>query len=367
MEAGFDDIRRAGLARSDGLIIEANLADCELRLGHWDAAKTRLERLLEGAWLDGDFRVLFPSYLLTLLARQGELDSAAELAAETTALLTSNVGPPALVMAGTARAELELVREDPDAARAIVDETRRTLGSGDLLCWPALLTLGIRAEADLAERARAAGEDDSDARSRASRILGSPDTPRSLRSYAFEESAGGPAPPETQLHWALGEAELARATGSARGTLWAAIAQRWDQLRFPYPSAYARLREAEARLAAGGDRPGAADALRAAHATLARLGAATLREKTETLARHARISLPTAQESNQPERPFDLTARELTVLEHIAAGHTNRGIAERLYLSPRTVDVHVRHILAKLDAANRVEAATIAQRHGLAR
>ena len=57
---------------------------------------------------------------------------------------------------------------------------------------------------------------------------------------------------------------------------------------------------------------------------------------------------------------FELTPRELIVLELVAAGRTNRQIAAQLFVSPRTVDVHVHHILAKLDAANRVEAAGIA-------
>jgi DNA-binding NarL/FixJ family response regulator len=62
---------------------------------------------------------------------------------------------------------------------------------------------------------------------------------------------------------------------------------------------------------------------------------------------------------------FELTPREMTVLELVAAGRTNREIAAQLFVSPRTVDVHVHHILAKLDAANRVEAAGIAFRHGI--
>jgi DNA-binding NarL/FixJ family response regulator len=166
------------------------------------------------------------------------------------------------------------------------------------------------------------------------------------------------------LHWALGEAELSRLDGAPRGELWADIATRWDQLHSPYQAAHARLREAEARLAAGDDRTAGASALRAAHTTLTRLGAEPLRHAAETLAQRARIPLADPRE-RPPARPFDLTARELTVLEHLAAGHTNRHIAEDLYLSTRTVDVHVRHILAKLNAANRVEAATIAHRHGL--
>jgi DNA-binding NarL/FixJ family response regulator len=55
----------------------------------------------------------------------------------------------------------------------------------------------------------------------------------------------------------------------------------------------------------------------------------------------------------------------VTVLELVASGRTNREIAAQLFVSPRTVDVHVHHILAKLDAVNRVEAARIAYRHGI--
>lgn len=62
---------------------------------------------------------------------------------------------------------------------------------------------------------------------------------------------------------------------------------------------------------------------------------------------------------------LELTPRELTVLKLVAAGRTNRQIAAQLVVSPRTVDVHVHHILAKLDVTNRVEAACIAFRHGI--
>ncbi len=43
-----------------------------------------------------------------------------------------------------------------------------------------------------------------------------------------------------------------------------------------------------------------------------------------------------------------LTAREREVLALVAEGLTDRGIAERLWLTPKTVETHVRHILAKL-------------------
>ena len=48
-----------------------------------------------------------------------------------------------------------------------------------------------------------------------------------------------------------------------------------------------------------------------------------------------------------------LTRREREVAELIAEGLTNREIAERLYLSERTAQNHVHHILTKLDLTNR--------------
>jgi DNA-binding CsgD family transcriptional regulator len=60
-----------------------------------------------------------------------------------------------------------------------------------------------------------------------------------------------------------------------------------------------------------------------------------------------------------------LTRRELEVLRLVAAGQTNREIAGELFLSPRTVDMHVRNILAKLDCRSRVEASIKAAEAGL--
>jgi DNA-binding NarL/FixJ family response regulator len=53
------------------------------------------------------------------------------------------------------------------------------------------------------------------------------------------------------------------------------------------------------------------------------------------------------------------------VLLVLAEGRTNREIAERLFISERTVAVHVRRILAKLRVSGRVEAAGLAIRLGL--
>jgi DNA-binding NarL/FixJ family response regulator len=64
--------------------------------------------------------------------------------------------------------------------------------------------------------------------------------------------------------------------------------------------------------------------------------------------------------------PYELTAREVDVLELVAAGMTNPQIAASLYISRKTAEHHVSSILIKLGVSSRTEAATAAVRLGLA-
>ncbi len=70
-----------------------------------------------------------------------------------------------------------------------------------------------------------------------------------------------------------------------------------------------------------------------------------------------------------PEQPIpangDLTERETAVLELVAYGFTNREIAQRLHISPRTASTHVSRILSKLGLENRTQIALFAFREGL--
>jgi DNA-binding NarL/FixJ family response regulator len=63
--------------------------------------------------------------------------------------------------------------------------------------------------------------------------------------------------------------------------------------------------------------------------------------------------------------PRLLTPRELEVLHLVARGETDQSIADRLYLSRRTVNSHVSNILAKLDVPSRTAAVIAAARIGL--
>lgn len=70
-------------------------------------------------------------------------------------------------------------------------------------------------------------------------------------------------------------------------------------------------------------------------------------------------------EANSVPLPAGLTPRETEVLSLVAAGRSNRDIAEDLFITTNTVANHVKSILSKTDSANRTEAAAFAVQHGL--
>ena len=78
-EAGFEDVRRAGLALSYGLFIEANMAECEVRLGRWPQADARLTRALGRPVGQPDNRLVLGAVAIQLAARRGAFDEAQEL------------------------------------------------------------------------------------------------------------------------------------------------------------------------------------------------------------------------------------------------------------------------------------------------
>ena len=144
---------------------------------------------------------------------------------------------------------------------------------------------------------------------------------------------------------------------------WDQAATAWEAVSEPYPLAQALLHAAETALACD-DRDGAADRLRRAADLAASLSADPLSQQIATLAHRARIALPGLERGTGDASPAPgLTERERDVMRLVAAGRSNKEIAAELFISPKTVSVHVSNILGKLGAATRGEAA--AKAHAL--
>jgi DNA-binding NarL/FixJ family response regulator len=64
-------------------------------------------------------------------------------------------------------------------------------------------------------------------------------------------------------------------------------------------------------------------------------------------------------------RPGGLTDREIEVVQLVAKGYSDRQIGDELYVSPRTVNAHIRNILGKTECGNRTELSVWALEHGI--
>jgi DNA-binding CsgD family transcriptional regulator len=153
--------------------------------------------------------------------------------------------------------------------------------------------------------------------------------------------------------WATQLESWQRRGGGGFDRGWAAAAEHWRALGCPYEEALA--------LADGDER-----ALKRSHDILRALGAAAA---VPIVARRLRErgarGIPRGPRPSTRASPVGLTARESEILRLVAAGLRNREIADRLYLSPRTVEHHVAAVLRKLGSRTRGEAVALAVRDGL--
>ena len=134
---------------------------------------------------------------------------------------------------------------------------------------------------------------------------------------------------------------------------WRAAADRWKQIGCPYE---------EATALADGDEAAQLEAL----AIFEKLGASPAAEKLRLKLRTTGVrGIPRGPRPSTKENPAGLTARQMEVLSLLSDGCTNTEIAERLFISNKTVDHHVSAILAKLDAQNRAEAVSVALQSNL--
>jgi DNA-binding CsgD family transcriptional regulator len=162
--------------------------------------------------------------------------------------------------------------------------------------------------------------------------------------------------PEGKAWVARADAELSRLRGPNDPARWQAVVDAFDYGAV-YDQVVCRWRLAEALLAAD-RREEAAEELRKADEVAGRLGAKPLADALRALARRARIPLDGVLAVRDTVDP--LTPREKSVLTLVASGRTNREVGEELFISEKTVSVHLSRVMAKLGATRRAEAVAIA-------
>ena len=357
---GLAEAARYGLSRTSGAILAVNVAEPLVAAGRWADADEVITRAI-AAPSTGPHRSELWRLSGTLALARGDLASA-DYAAGRAADLLAPTRYRAESHLPHRQLQIELAAAHDQAADALA-VARDTLATRDLQSSPRYSWPLLRAVAQVAA--------DVLARPAAARDAADADLAAGVLAAATEQAAKlsvhGPVQVALRLTF---QAEAARADGTpadGRTLWWAAVAE-WDQLGEPLPLGYALYRAAEATLSgAAGNRTVAETPLRRAAEIARELGANRLLADASRLARRARITLPgepSAAEPTEPPAPA-LTPRETEVLRLVATGASNAAIAAELFISAKTVSVHVSSILAKLGASSRGEAAAIAHRRGL--
>ena len=351
-ETGLDAVRRYGIHST---LLISNRIEALLAIGDWEEADRMSAAALRADTTD------FPDWLLVMRAAveigRGELGAArAHIQVASATLKDHQFG-----LYDSYLAELPLWERRWADADAIVHAGlahARQREAADIRVQ--LCAKGLRAQAELAALARA--------RRDVTGLHAQVGRARKLLSIARRGAAEASGNRPDANGWlTLAEAEYARARGQAQPEAWAEASASWERLERPPLAAYCRWRQAEALVATGAPRTDASAPLRDAHAVAARIGAAPLVHELELLADRARLDIA-APDTDPADGPpglaeaLGLTRREAEVLSLLARGYTNREIAAELVISVKTASVHVSHILQKLDAPNRREAAAVLHR-----
>ncbi|WP_317135598.1 ATP-binding protein [Nonomuraea phyllanthi] len=325
---GWKLSKKYGRLRGSGLFIKNNWAEALESIGRWDEAI----EIVDGALSHGP--ALRTRYALLriradIALARGELQLVEGILSEVGVLKDR---PEEFVQDITNNARLHigwhLTRGEPAAALSVAERVlaQNQQLSKAMLGWR-LLSL-LRTVCDAAETTE-------------------PERTARVRELAAEVAA------ELSVIGPVVEAYRL----SYRGDFDAAAAA-WERLNRPHNHSKSLLRAANVAARAG-DREGAAARLKVALPLAQALRATPLIEEIEVLSRRVGGAAP-AQEPSEL-----LTPRELEVLRLVTQGRTNRDIAGELFISAKTVSVHVSNILAKLGVTSRGEAAAAAHRLSL--
>ena len=396
VKEGIAEAERGGLPLTYGSFLRGNAADILFQLGRWAESEAECRAALEFppagvAWFSPIL------YLGLVLVESRNDEEAARLVGQT--LLEVEAVPAGQWSALVLRSAVSLALwrgEVADAVAAADSGWARVLETDDPLQLAFAAATVLEACAAAAERGRARRDYSAvaDAGALAARVL--PVATEAMARPGLPKSVG--ARREAELYLATARAHDERVRGRARPEPWAKLAEAWAGLRIPYNQARARWWQTAALLPDRTRRNEARKALTEAWKIAGKLPAAPLRKALAELGARGNIRLPEDRLVAIPIQPevgtrdlvavgpgptaglaarigtgqrtpatgrFGLSPRESSVLVVLTEGRTNREIAERLFISERTVAVHVRRILQKLGVKGRVEAAGVAIRLGL--
>ena len=346
-----------------GRFLLAGAGGFALTLGRWEDAEELLRPAL--AYREGGHREAVPCTAMAVLCvRRGDLEHAEEhLARAAEASSTDYRGTGSYPFG---RVELSIAQGRPDQALHTLEDQIAAAARLDPRDADEFLVLAARAAADLS-RHQFSDDGLQEAEDLLQRVL-------SAWSVGTAESfiAWGPEDLIQVARKALYEAELGRLRAlSEQSELWAAAVHACHRAGLLWEEALAACRQGQAALDEGRARQDAATPLRQAFSIATRLGAAPLVREVQVTAAAAHISLdPVTSPPDRNTQPAGyltlLTPREREVLTHVMAGRSNSEIATALFISDKTVSVHISNVLRKTGTTTRVQAAAWATRRRLA-